>query len=180
MKLRTSFPLVDDILGAFAGPLGGDLRAYRNHVYRVLNYLLLLAPEHSDNVDLLLFAAAFHDLGIWTDGTFDYLEPSKRLARNYLAAKGLAHFGPEVEAIIHHHHKLSSYRGAFSTTVEPFRQADLIDVSLGVIRYGISPAWDCTIKAESRMPAFTAASLRLPGGSSFKARFVPCRWFVGK
>jgi hypothetical protein len=45
MNLRTSFPLVDDILGAFAGPLGGDLRTYRNHVYRVLNYLLLLAPD---------------------------------------------------------------------------------------------------------------------------------------
>lgn len=91
---------------------------------------------------------SFHDLGIWTDGTFDYLEPSKRLARNYLAAKGLAHFGPEVEAIIHHHHKLSPYRGAFSSTAESFRQADLVDLSLGIIRFGISPAWVCGVKAE--------------------------------
>lgn len=148
MKLQTSFPLVDDILGAFACSLGMDMSAYRNHVYRVLNYLILLAPEHCGNADLLLIAAAFHDLGIWTDGTFDYLEPSKRLARNYLAVKGLAHFGPEVEAIITYHHKLTPYRGAFSSTVEPFRQADLVDVSLGVIHFGIRPEWVCTIKAE--------------------------------
>jgi len=148
MNLRTSFLLVDDILGAFAGTLGGDLRAYRNHVYRVLNYLLFLAPQHSENADLLLIAAAFHDLGIWTDGTFDYLEPSKRLARKYLVAKGLTHFGAEVEAIINHHHKLSPYRGAFSSTVESFRQADLVDVSLGVIRFGIRTEWVCAVKAE--------------------------------
>ncbi|MBI5592618.1 MAG: HD domain-containing protein [Deltaproteobacteria bacterium] len=122
--------------------------AYRNHVYRVLNYLLLLAPEQSGDADLWHIAAAFHDLGIWTDGTFDYLEPSRRLARNYLGAKGLAHFVPEVEAIITHHHKLSPYRGVFSSTVEPFRQADLVDVSLGTIRFGISPAWVCAVKAE--------------------------------
>ena len=146
MNLRTSFPLVDDILVAFAGPLGGDLRAYRNHVYRVLNYQLLLAPESSDNADLLLIAAAFHDLGIWTDGTFDYLEPSKLLARNYLVAKGLAHFWPEVEAIIHHHHKLTPYRETFSSTVESFRRADLVDVSLGIIRFGVSSAWVCAVK----------------------------------
>jgi hypothetical protein len=148
MNLRTSFPLVDDILGAFSGPLGMDMYAYRNHVYRVLNYLLLLAPEHGGNADLLFIAAAFHDLGIWTDGNFDYLEPSKRLSRNYLAAKGLAHFGPEVEAIIDHHHKITPCRGVFSSTVEPFRQADLVDVSLGVIRFGIRPTWVCAVKAE--------------------------------
>jgi len=148
MNLRTSFPLVDNILGAFSGPLGMDMSAYRNHVYRVLNYLLLLLPKHGVNADLMLIAAAFHDLGIWTDETFDYLEPSKRLARNYLVAKGFAHFGPEVEAIIDHHHKLSPYRGVFSSTVEPFRQADLIDLSLGVFRFGISPEWVCTVKAE--------------------------------
>jgi len=147
MNLRTSFPLVDDILGVFAGSLGRDMLAYRNHVYRVLNYLLIFASEHSSNIDLLLIAAAFHDLGIWTDGTFDYLEPSRRLARNYLAVKGLAHFGPEVEAIITHHHKLSPYCGEYSSTVEPFRQADLVDVSLGVIRFGVSPAWVCAVKA---------------------------------
>ena len=148
MNLCTSFPWVDDILGAYAGSLGEDLRAYRNHVYRVLNYLLLLAPEQSGNADLLQIAAAFHDLGIWTAGTFDYLEPSKRLARSYLAEKGLTHFGPEVEAIIDHHHKLFPYCGAFSSTVEPFRRADLVDVSLGIVRFGIHKKWVRDVKAE--------------------------------
>lgn len=173
MNLRTSFLLVDDILCAFAGTLGRDLRAYRNHIYRVLNYLLFLAPQHSENADLLLIAAAFHDLGIWTDGTFDYLEPSKRLARNYLAAKGLAYFEPEVEAIIHHHHKLTPYRGAFSSTVEPFRQVDLVDVSLGVIRFGIRPEWVCAIKAEFPNAGFHSRLIVLTCRQFLQSPFHP-------
>ena len=45
MNLRTSFPLVDNILGAFSGPLGMDMSAYRIHVYRVLNYLLIFGVK---------------------------------------------------------------------------------------------------------------------------------------
>ena len=146
MELRTTFPLVDEILHSFAAPLGNDLVAYRNHVCRVLNYLRVLAPEANADLGRLQIAAAFHDLGIWTDRTFDYLEPSKRLARDYLASHGLAHFAPEIQAIIDHHHQLTPYRGVFSSSVEPFRRADLVDVSLGAIRFRVSRGFVRVVK----------------------------------
>ena len=39
--------------------------------------LALGAPDE-DAVDKIAIAGVFHDLGIWTDGTFDYLAPSVR------------------------------------------------------------------------------------------------------
>jgi len=36
------------------------------------------------------------------------------------------------------HHKVSRYRGDPAWLVEPFRRADWIDVSLGVVGFGIS------------------------------------------
>ena len=38
----------------------------------------------------MAIAAAFHDIGIWTAGTFDYLEPSVRVAAAYLTGTGRA------------------------------------------------------------------------------------------
>jgi hypothetical protein len=131
-SVQTSFPRVDAVLGAFATPLGGDLDAYRNHVHRVLNYFVALAPGAIP--EAVVVAAAFHDLGIWTDDTFDYLAPSERLAADYLEANDLTAFAPEVRAIIFQHHKLTPYRGPFAATVEAFRRADLVDVSLGFVR----------------------------------------------
>jgi hypothetical protein len=49
-------------------------------------------------------AAVFHDLGIWTNKTFDYLAPSIALAREYVAAKGRADWIVEIEAMIEEHH----------------------------------------------------------------------------
>jgi putative acetyltransferase len=57
--------------------LGHDLPAYENHVVRVLRFVAALGGELSEP---LVVAAAFHDLGIWTARTFDYLEPSVELA----------------------------------------------------------------------------------------------------
>ena len=45
-----------------------------------------------DGVDLekIAVAAVIHDLGIWTNKTFDYIAPSAALAREHLAARGRA------------------------------------------------------------------------------------------
>jgi hypothetical protein len=40
----------------------------------------------------IAIAGVFHDLGIWTNKTFDYIAPSVVLAREYLAARGM---GPD-------------------------------------------------------------------------------------
>jgi hypothetical protein len=39
--------------------------------------------------------------------------------------------------MIDQHHKISSYKGNFATTVEIFRKADWTDVSLGIIHFEV-------------------------------------------
>lgn len=137
MLIRTAFPLADEILGSYAAAIGTDLPGYRNHVYRVLNYFSVLAQPATVIPDTIVIAAAFHDIGIWTDRTFDYLEPSVRQAKMYLAANRLGHLEPEIAALINEHHKVRPYKMAFAAAVEAYRQADLVDLSLGLIRFSV-------------------------------------------
>ena len=74
--LLTSLPTLDAVLVAHAAALGDDFTGYRNHAYRVANLTIALSSFDADAVEQIALAAAFHDLGIWTDCTFDYLEPS--------------------------------------------------------------------------------------------------------
>lgn len=110
---------------------------YRNHVYRVLNYFAVLRGSHLPVPLSVQVAAAFHDLGIWTNDTLDYLIPSMVQAVAHLRAHGLDDLAPEVEALIWEHHKLSAYHGSHEDTVEIYRKADQIDVSRGLIRHGL-------------------------------------------
>ena len=57
-----------------------DFTAYRNHAYRVVNFCAHSRPAPTPRLEKIALAAAFHDLGIWTAHTFDYLEPSIDLA----------------------------------------------------------------------------------------------------
>jgi len=170
MQASTAFPLVDDILASHEEALGPDLPGYRNHVTRVLHFLFAIAPELRASEEPVLIAAAFHDLGIWTDRTFDYLAPSSRLAHDYLTAHGLDPLWQEVDLIIQQHHKVRSYRGPFSLSVESFRRADLVDVSLGLIRFGLTPQFIQSVRGvlpdahfHARLLAFTSHQfLRTP------------------
>ena len=47
--------------------------------------MLHLSPKHQTNLNKGAVAVAFHDLGIWTDNTLDYLPPSVNRAKTYLA-----------------------------------------------------------------------------------------------
>ena len=134
--LLTEIPTLDSILAAHAAEIGVDLTPYRNHTYRVANLCLAQADRHADAVEKVAIAVAFHDLGIWTDHTFDYLEPSVRLATTYLADAGLGAWTPEISAMIREHHKITAYRANPGWLVEPFRRADWIDVTLGALTFG--------------------------------------------
>jgi hypothetical protein len=48
-------------------------------------------------------AAAFHDLGIWANNTYDYLDPSKHLAREYLTKTNQDAWSEEIETMIDQH-----------------------------------------------------------------------------
>lgn len=128
---------VDEVLRSHSAELGSDYGAYENHVYRVLNLCVAQTVPDSESLEKIAIAAVFHDLGIWTNRTFDYLPPSIRLAKAHLLQTGRAEWTPEIEAMILEHHKISRYRGDSGPLVESFRRADWIDVSLGLRRFGV-------------------------------------------
>jgi hypothetical protein len=128
---------LDTILGTHAPALGADFEGYRNHTYRVAYLCLAQLSGSTEEIEKVAIAAAFHDLGIWTDRTFDFLAPSATLARAYLAGSGRAEWTPEITETICGHHQVSRYRGHDAWLVEPFRRADWMDVSMGAITWGL-------------------------------------------
>lgn len=137
VKLLNDIATLDAVLLAHARELGDDFAAYRNHAYRVVNLCAALHPADGEHFEKVAIAAAFHDLGIWTNRTFDYLQPSIGLACAHLTNSGRADWTPEISVMIGEHHKIFSYRGEQQWLVEPFRRADWIDVSRGVIGFGL-------------------------------------------
>jgi hypothetical protein len=131
MEVVTEHLIVETLLNRYRPELGGDLPAYRNHVYRGLNYhqRLLGGPVP----DFAVLAWAAHDLGIWTAGTFDYLTPSADLAAAHAEEFGIGNVD-DVRTLIVEHHRL---RPSHDRMSETFRIADRIDVSRGLLRDGI-------------------------------------------
>ena len=136
MNVLTDSVLLDEVLDNYRQVLSVDYDAYRNHCMRVFNFCLALAGDRlADAEEKIAIASLFHDLGIWTDNTFDYILPSQRLARCYLEKSDRAAWCDEIEAMIGEHHKLTRYQADSSTLVEAFRKADWIDVSGGMLRF---------------------------------------------
>jgi hypothetical protein len=133
----TNVPAVDAILQAYTPELGRDFTAYRNHVYRVIRLCAAIAEDRAD-LDKIGVAAAFHDLGIWTNRTFDYIAPSVALAGEYLAANGRSEWIAEIATMIEQHHKITGAAADPASLVEPFRRADWIDVTRGLRTFGVS------------------------------------------
>ncbi|WP_067647002.1 hypothetical protein [Nocardia harenae] len=131
---------IDTLLSPWAETMGADRTAYTHHVLRVLELCDLVAPpgtpRPSERPEFRV-AAVFHDLGIWSAGTFDYLPPSIALAETHLRETDAAQLIPTVTAMIEHHHKLRR-AGRAEDPVEIFRRADAIDVELGLLgRFGV-------------------------------------------
>jgi HD domain len=145
--LLTSLPTVEEVLDDHAPELGHDLTAYRNHVYRVVNLCLAIAADNRVELEKITVAAVFHDLGIWTNHTFDYIAPSVALAREHLAARGMADWIPEIEAMIVNHHKVTPSRANPQSLVESFRRADWIDVTRGLRRFGLPRTFVAAVAA---------------------------------
>jgi hypothetical protein len=140
MQVDTRIPLLEDILSEWRDVLGDAFPGYSNHCHRVFNFCTALSGGRG-TLEKIAIAAAFHDLGIWSAGTFDYLAPSRKLAREYLAKVGKTGWTAEVEAMIDNHHKLFAYNANPDWLVEPFRKADWADISLGRLRWGLPRAY---------------------------------------
>jgi hypothetical protein len=154
---------IEAILDGFDQVLGRDRRAYRGHVYRVFNFTRALAPEHPELDRSSAVAAAFHDVGIWADATVDYLGPSIRRAREYLEAGGRSAECDLVARMIDFHHKLAPYRGPEAHAVEAFRRADLVDLSLGTIRFGLPRSYVSEVRRALPNAGFHACLGRVLG-----------------
>lgn len=136
-RLITELPELDGLFDQYAERFGRDQTPYRNHVYRVINLVAAQRPLSGDELRKVELAGFFHDAGIWLAGTFDYLAPSSRLACHYLTEHGLEAWREEIHAMILDHHKITSTRQGRQSLVEAFRRADWIDVSLGLMRFGV-------------------------------------------
>ena len=112
-------------------------------MYRVIHYCSALHPCDGETRDKIIIAGCFHDLGLWTEKTVDYLPPSVLLARAYLQDNNMQHWSTEIELMIEMHHKIRQYQDDRYPLVEVLRKADLADFPWGFIKSGVA---DDTIK----------------------------------
>jgi len=133
--LLTRIPTIDNVLKEHMTALRDDFIGYRNHVYRIVN--LCVAIVGPGELEKIAVAAVFHDLGIWTDGTFDYIAPSIELARHYLVARAREDWTAEIEGMIADHHKITRSTAGPDSLIEAFRRADWIDVTRGLRGFGV-------------------------------------------
>lgn len=127
-------PVIEDALEAWRPALGTERVSYGGHAYRVFNFTrFFLDSDRLD--DTIAVASAFHDIGIWTDKTFDYLPPSIARARDYLQEHVPGVDAKLVADVIDNHHRVLRVKGGpDAAVVEAFRQADLADVTRGLVR----------------------------------------------
>jgi len=136
--VQHSLPLLDELLAPYREAIGRDFPAYRNHTYRVVHFCRELGVASDEAMRKVMVAAAFHDLGIWTARTFDYIAPSLQLAVDYLSRTNRRHWESEVAAMIREHHKVTDWASEPGDLVELFRRADWIDVTHGLRRFGLA------------------------------------------
>ena len=130
--------LLEQILAPWQTRIGSEFIGYKNHCYRMLHFCFALAPSLSDEErQKTIIASAHHDIGLWSEGTVDYLPPSIVAARKYCQQPQRQPREEDSALLISEHHKLKPYTDERYPLVEIFRRADLVDFSLGVIRQGL-------------------------------------------
>lgn len=146
MNIARQHALIEEILEAWQERIGADYLGYKGHVYRMFNFCLALRPCSAEEQKKLAIASCFHDIGLWSAHTVDYIPPSIREAQRYLAATGLQAWSEEISLMIELHHKVRRYSEDRYPLVELFRQGDLVDFSLGVFRCGLPRSWIRQVK----------------------------------
>lgn len=125
---------IDSILSPYLEIIGSDI-GYVNHTKRMLLYALELQDLDDIQKEKFIIAVAFHDLGIWTAQSFDYLDPSVALAQQYLKEHNKLDYEKDVVAMIDLHHKLTPIED--NELAELFRKVDMVDVYWGAVSFGI-------------------------------------------
>lgn len=169
-EVLTSDPTLDSVLERHSKVIGSDAQAYRNHCLRVLSYTRFFLTrdygfgekELADAAATLSYGLAYHDIGLWTDNTLDYLQPSADRARKELAGvKGID--VDTVAAIITEHHKVTPWEGKNAALVNAMRRGDWVDASLGVVRQGMPSGNIASANAALPNAGFHACLQAFPG-----------------
>ncbi|MCV7314974.1 HD family phosphohydrolase [Mycolicibacillus parakoreensis] len=150
-------PLIDEILDEHRHHSRGDdagWEAYKAHVYRVVNFARALSADAPDRDDKLAIAGAFHDLAAFD--TLDYLVPSIQAQDTWLHRTGRQAWSEELALMIAEHHRLVRYgpNRPHAPLVEAVRRADLVDVSQGLIRFGLPASYVKDVRAAFDANAF--------------------------
>lgn len=151
-KIETKIPLIDELLSA------DELVGYRNHVYRMVNFCFAQGEFDADQKEKIIIAGCFHDLGIWSADTFDYLPPSIALANEYLASSGMVEWQGEISTMIDLHHRVRKCEDG--SLIEVFRKGDLVDFSLGFFKFGLPAQYVREVKLRFPNEAFHKQLIR--------------------
>lgn len=163
MVIEERIPLLEELLDHWQDKLGKDYLGYKNHVYRVIHFCFALHHCNREEREKIIITGGFHDLGMWANDTVDYLPPSIALAKAYLTQKGLESWIPEIELMIDMHHKLRKYQDDRYLLVEVFRRGDLVDFSLGLVKWGLPKTYIKSVKDQFPNAGFHKRLLQLAG-----------------
>lgn len=173
----TSHPVLDAILQHHKQEIGSaDYDKYRNHCLRVLSFAgyyyrhsyttkdkatasSTLPPWNDHILNVMALALAYHDIGLWTAGALDYLEPSvATMNRDFLLADTEestislpATFSDAdlatARIMILQHHKYREWKKhpkfveINEAAINAVRCGDWADATMGVIRTGLPTAY---------------------------------------
>lgn len=149
-------------MGKWKTEIGDDYAGYKNHVYRMVNFCFAQNNFSREEREKIIIAGCFHDLGIWSNDTFDYLPPSVALAEDYLKNNRRGEWADEISLMIGEHHKLGRYEN--NPLVETFRRGDLVDFSLGFVKCGLPKPFIKNVKKHFPNAGFHRRLVKLAGG----------------
>jgi hypothetical protein len=165
--IEKRLPQLEGIFEELKRDLGNDYLGYKNHVYRMVHFCLRQRQFSDQEREIIIIAGCFHDIGIWTAHTFDYLPPSIAAASEYLKQNGRQDWIAEIRLMIDQHHRLRKYPGGESSLVEVFRKGDLVDFSLGTVKCGLSRDYIREVREQFPNRGFHKGLLKVAG-----------RWFL--
>lgn len=130
---------IEKLLKKYKDVIGSDLPGYKNHCYRVLSYThhFLHGKVTPAQNEVITTALVYHDIGLWTDKTLAYLEPSSERALEVYRGK----YSPEDQQLLHDiiywHHKITPFVGPNADIVNAVRKADWIDATQSTVHQGM-------------------------------------------
>ncbi|MDJ0511019.1 MAG: hypothetical protein QNJ64_17450 [Crocosphaera sp.] len=137
MQIETNNPLIEEILLQWKECIGDNYDGYRGHVYRMYNFCLVQHDCSEEEKQKIAIAACFHDIGLWSAHTADYIPPSVVEVKKYLSQQKLEQWSEEIGLMVEFHHKVRPYKDEKYPLVEVFRKGDLVDFSFGIFNYGV-------------------------------------------